>query len=115
MALRTLEAQESELANENYIPDTFKQSFSSVKTASPQMVQATRSIFNQLTHAFDNVLQDRLITVSHLSTSFISSVIEEMCLEMESYFDEIQKNLKEILKGLRESKLLLAACTQAEL
>ena len=115
VVLCTLEAQESELSNENYIPDTFKQSLSSLKTASPQMVQATRSIFNQLTHTFDNVLQDWLITVSHLSTSFISAVIEEMHLEMESYFDDVKKNLSEILLSLRDSKILLSACTQPEL
>ena len=80
MALRMLESQETPLSNENYVPNTFKEKFSSVKTASPQMIKATRAIFNQLTHAIDNVLQDQLVTTNHLSTSFTSAVVEELRL-----------------------------------
>ena len=76
VALQTLKSQEVPVDTNTYFPKTFPESLPFVKEKSPQLTEAARGIFTQLTESIDQILQQRLITTSHLSTSLFCGKIK---------------------------------------
>ena len=109
-ALQTLNSHEASLNPEHFLPDRFKQSFNE-QSNSPQLVQATRSIFNMLTTTLDQLTSSRLTTTTNLLTSLITSLIEGLRLEIEAFDKKNSRELKEILKLLKETNLGVKGCT----
>ena len=88
LVLKTLRSQQSDLSQKQYLPDAFKQNFNGLKTKNQEVVSATRAIFNMLTHSVDDIMKNRLTTVTTLLTSLVTSLTEELRLELEQFNEE---------------------------
>ena len=58
----------------------------------------------------DDIMQNRLITTATLLTSLITSLVEELRLELEWFNEDNLKNFRDVLKILKETKLLVKEC-----
>ena len=83
VALQTIRSQEAPLSSDNYLPENFPDHLPLGKTISPQLNEAARIMFVQLTTAIDNLLKKRIRSATQLSTSFSSTVIEQLRLRIQ--------------------------------
>ena len=75
----------------------------SSKTMSPELYEAARIMFVQLTTAIDTLLKKRICSATQLSTSFSSTIIEQLRLKIQ---DDHQKQNKSTSK-VREQLVIL--------
>ena len=84
VALSTLKSQEKDLDTSNYLPEeaTIFKSFKIPEHNA--MHRITWQIHDQYTTSVDKLIQERLLSLNHISASFVSTVIEQLRLTLQS-------------------------------
>merc|ERR1712059_168922 len=83
VATQTLKSKETPLSHTHYLPENWKENTPHVKTMSPKLYEVARKMFVHLTTTIDNLLKKRLCSASQLSTSFSSTIIENLSLKIQ--------------------------------
>ena len=116
VALNTLKGQERDLDTSSYLPKSEADSDSFVHQDSGIMQKATRKMFYQFTRTLDKLMQKRLLTISHFSSSFLSSVVEQLRLTLQAEHrnqSQIESHLEVEINKVQAS--LDQQCHQPEL
>ena len=83
VAMQTLRSKEGPLSHDNYLPESWLDHMPNSKTMSPELYEAARIMFVQLTTTIDNLLKKRIRSATQLSTSFSSTIIENLRLKIQ--------------------------------
>ena len=107
--LQTIQSAEQGLDKRNFVPDEFKMAFNQNEN-SPQLVQAVRKVFHSLVETMDTLMTQRLSTSGNLLSSLLTSLIENLRLELEDFEKTHSQEVKRLSAILEQIKAGLKDC-----
>ena len=105
VALSTLKSRELALGKKSYLPEGFEPTLDGI-TLNKEFK------FSQFTHVIDQLLQKRLLSLSHTSSSFMSAIVEQQRITLHKEHKVQDKELASIVTEIDQIRHALDATAE---